>query len=49
MLLPEMIYPMVNGEMEEKNNLADKGVLIEISKQGKNWEDFFLRWKLFFI
>ena len=35
-LFPEMIYPMVNGEMEEKNNLADKGVLIEISKRGKN-------------
>ena len=31
-LLLEIIYPMVNGGMEEKNNLADNGVFIEISK-----------------
>ena len=31
-LFPEMIYPMVNGGVEEKNNMADNGMLIEISK-----------------
>ena len=31
-LFPEMIYPMVNSGMEEKNNLADNGMLIQISK-----------------
>ena len=31
-LFPEIIHPMVNGGVKEKNNMADNGVLIEISK-----------------
>ena len=31
-LIPDMIYPIVNVGMEEENNLADNGVFIEISK-----------------
>ena len=40
-LFPEMIYPMVNGGVEEKNNMADNGMLIEISKLCKDGRDFF--------